>query len=259
MRGYTLEKHTIIDEIFEETKTYIEETAEMKIETITGYQNTPENCSKCGRALDELYCRSEYTDCSVDLVIFECKDCISYFAYWILDSYPDPIAEQTEEGVNSTAHSFPFKNNNPKKIPKKAITEYSKSIALDEERTKELNRLIEAKLPQLYNAGLSLATVNFARNKMSLRLKNKKTSSKGLTKLVAGAVHDTANGVTWEGSSLWKHQGEGITEENVEAIFGVTRKTIRKWARTFEQARAIVSSMDYERARLMCLCSFSLT
>ena len=197
------------------------------------YQKTPDNCPKCSQALDEVYCRSEYREYFFDLVVLECPACKAYFAYWIEESYRNPSGEPAEEDTNPTTHSFPLEHNDPKKIPKKCTIAYSKSIAAIESRNKELYRLIQAKLPQLCKVGLSLTTINFARNKVSLRLKSIKPSSKSLAKLVAGAIYTTANGVTTEGSSLWKHPGEGITEEKVEEIFGVTRKTIRKWAKTF--------------------------
>jgi hypothetical protein len=205
----------------------------MKIETITDSQNTPDKCPKCSGSLDELYCRSDHSDCYVDLLVLECKNCKTFSAYWIMETTPTIWDDSSEEGANSTKHSFPLEHSNPKKIPKKCAKAYSKTIATIETKHKELDSLIQTKLPQLCKAGLSLATVNFARNKVTLHLQ-KKPTQKSLAKLVAGAIYATANGVTWEGSSLWKHQGEGITEEKVEEIFGITRKTVRKWANQFE-------------------------
>lgn len=232
-RGDALEKQTIIDEVFEETLTRMDETAEIKIENIMDFQKTLDVCQKCSQPLDEVYCRSEHMDCFFDLVVFKCPSCKSFLAYWVEESDRYSTAEPPEEGSNPTDHSFPLEHSNPKKIPKKCAMAYSKTIATIESKHKELNSLIQTKLPQLCKAGLSLATINFARNKVTLQLQSKNPAPKSLAKLVAGAVYATANGVTWEGSSLWKHQGEGITEEKLEEIFGVTRKTICKWAKVF--------------------------
>jgi hypothetical protein len=49
--------------------------------------------------------------------------------------------------------------------------------------------------------------------------------------LIAAAIYVKANKVTDMGSE--NHKGEGATVRQLETIFGVTRKTIGKWADKF--------------------------
>jgi hypothetical protein len=127
-----------------------------------------------------------------------------------------------------------MENSSPKRVSKKCSEAYRKSTAIIEEKNKELDKLIREKLPLLYKAGLSLATINLAKNRVPSHLKGKTLTRKTAAKLLAGAIYATANGITTEGSSLWNHQGEGITEEKVAEIFGLTRKTVRKRKKRFE-------------------------
>ena len=203
----------------------------MKIETIRDYQKIPDDCPECNHNLEEVYTRPEDRESFFDLIVVRCPECKLYFAYWIEESDNYSTAEPPEEGANPTDHSFPFEHSNPKRISKKCAVAYLKSSATVEDKNKELDLLIKEKLPQLYKAGLSLATINFAKNRVPSHLKGKKLTRKTAAKLLAGAIYVTANGTFTEGSSLWKNQGEGITEEKLAGIFGVTRKTVRKWAR----------------------------
>ena len=112
-------------------------------------------------------------------------------------------------------------------LPKKCATAYSKSVKGQEQRTQEIDQLIQSKLPELYKAGLSLATINFARSEAIRRINRAQTTKKRIA-LLAAAIYVKANGITTDGA-LWAHKGEGITERQLERIFGVSRKTIRKW------------------------------
>jgi hypothetical protein len=229
-----MERKTIIGEVFEETFKLLDESVDMKIETLSRNDKIPVNCPKCNNALDKTYCRyedSENDDATFDLKVHECPKCKTVYAYWIDYSYTDDwLANQMETPMPTENQSLEGK---VKPILKQCAKAYLKSKSELENKNKDLNNLIQTKLPELYKAGLSLETINFARNKLTNYLRNNKPSPKGFTKLFAAAIFVTANGVTTDGGSLWKHRGEGITEEKLEEIFGVTRKTIRKWARTF--------------------------
>ncbi len=232
----TTEKQTIIDEVFRKARKYIDETVEMKIKTIEDADDILEECPKCLKDLDDLYWRSDQVKnpffLAVDLAVVFCKDCKLYFAYWINEPTWDPSSGEINEDKDSAKQTYPLgKNADSKRINKKCRTVYSKSLKDTQERTKKIELLIQTKLPQLYEAGLSISTINFAKNKVIRYLNNEKPTPTGPSKLVAGAIYSTANGVTSDGSNLWKHQGEGITEEKLEMIFGVTRKTIRRWAK----------------------------
>jgi len=209
----------------------------MKIKTIEDEDDILEKCPKCHKVLDELYTRSSHMEnvffLAVDLVVLYCKDCKLYFAYWINEPTWDPLVDEITEDKDSSKQTYPLKNHaDPKKINKKCRTIYSKSLKDTRERTRKIELLIQTKLPQLYQAGLSISTINFAKDKVIRYLNNEKPTPTGPSKLVAGAIYATANSTTSDGSCLWKHQGEGITEEKLEEIFGVTRKTIRRWAKT---------------------------
>jgi hypothetical protein len=234
-RGCTLEKLTIIDEVFAETFIQIEDFADMKIESIMDYQKPLDVCPKCKKVLEEIYCRSRHTGGIFDLLVLECPGCKSYFSYWVEESdcYSEDDFDPNEERANPTAHAFPLEHSDSKRLPKKCAEAFSKAVAIVENKNKELDLLILEKKPQLCKAGLSPLTICYARNKVAAHLTSGKPTPKGLAKLAAGAIYATANGVSMKESSILKHQGEGITEEKLEEIFGVTRKTIRKWAKFF--------------------------
>jgi hypothetical protein len=198
------------------------------------YQKPKDTCPKCHLALEEIYRRSKHTDCLFDLTVYKCQNCKSYLAYWVEESDQYSAFEPAKEGANPTGHSFPLEHSSTKRISKRCAAAYSKSTVAMENRNKELDILIKEKLPQLYEVGLSIATINFAKNRVPHHLKDKKLTRKGAAKLLAGAIYATANDTIMEGSSLWKHQGEGITEEKVAEIFGLTRKTVRKWKKVFD-------------------------
>jgi hypothetical protein len=231
------EKQTIIEEVFTKIRKYIDENVEMKIETVKDIDYILEECPKCRNELDDLYWRSDHVKNSfflaIDLALLYCKDCKLYFAYWIDEPTWDPLVDEIPEDEDSAKQTYPLKESaDPKRINKKCRTVYSKSLQDTKERTKQIELLIQTKLPQLYEAGLSISTINFAKNKVIRYLNKEKPTPTAPSKLIAGAIYATANGVTSDGSCLRQHQGEGITEEKLEMIFGVTRKTIRRWAKT---------------------------
>ncbi len=207
----------------------------MKIESIMDYQKPLDTCPKCKKALEEIYCRFKHAGGIFDLLVLECPSCKSYFSYWVEESdrYSRDDDDQCDEGANPTDNSFPLENSDPKRLPKKCAIAYSKALATIENKNKEVDRLIFEKRPQLCEAGLTPLTINCARNKVTQHFGSDKPTPKGLAKLVAGAIYVTANAVSIKESSILRHQVEGITEEKLEEIFGITRKTIRKWAKCF--------------------------
>ena len=209
----------------------------MKIETLNPKDKIPVNCPKCNIPFNKTYCRYEDSeidedDDAFDLKVVKCPECKKVYAYWIDNSFRHSRFDFDEENSEPTGNQ-PLDNKRNPKIPKKCAQEYTKAISALEAKNKEMDCLIQEKLPELNKAGLSLETINYARNKVSSYIKTKKLSSKSLNKIVAAAFYVTGNGVTTDGGSLWKHQGEGISERQLEEIFDVTRKTIRKWANKF--------------------------
>ena len=232
-----MEKKTIIKEIFEETYERLDDSVDMKIETLNPKDKIPVNCPKCNTPLNKIYCRYEDSEIDedddvFDLKVFKCPECKKVYAYWIDNSFRNSRFDVETENSEPTGNQ-PLENKRTPAVPKKCAQEYSKAISALETKNKEMDRLIQEKLPELNKAGLSLETINYARNKVASYLKTKKVPSKSLNKVVAAAFYVTGNSVTTDGGSLWKHQGEGISERQLEEIFGVTRKTIRKWSRHF--------------------------
>jgi hypothetical protein len=201
-----------------------------KIETTLREDDIQDNCERCGKELDDLYSRNAL---DYDLVVLKCPQCKAIYAYLIDCTKDDDDWSDLDNSEPMNDHSAPRIKNPEKVLPKKCAAVYSKAISQQEDKTKELNKLIEYKLPELYRIGLSLATINLARSIVAREI-NAGSTTKHLTTLLAAAIYAKANGVTTSGS-LWQHKGEGITERQLEEIFGVSRKTIRKWAEKFTQ------------------------
>lgn len=207
----------------------------MKIETLSRKDSIPDNCVKCRKALSKIYCRyedSEYKEDTFDLKVFKCPECNTMYAYWVDNSYFDSwLAEEMSDPEPTENQPL---DGHERAFSKPLVKAYAKSLSEHENRNKDVNRLMAMKLPELYRVGLSLETVNSAKRKVIIYSRNNKLSPKGLSKLFAAAIYVAANGIATNGG-LWKHQGESVTEEQLEQIFSVTRKTIRKWAKIFKE------------------------
>ncbi|MCW4046663.1 MAG: hypothetical protein NWE99_03750 [Candidatus Bathyarchaeota archaeon] len=223
-RGYMLDEQGIINEVFRETGIHIDSIFEMKIEELKSDEEVPDNCPRCNQELTLIYDRSEYDENNpFSLLVLKCQRCHIAYSYW-WEEFCDPTYDDNSGYILSKKGKLI--------ISKKAAAEYLKEISTREKRNKELIRLFQEKLPILCKAGLSLETLNLARNQAAAYIQQHKTSKKGISKLLAAAIYSKANGEYVCGS--WKHTGEGISEEDLAEIFGVTRKTIRKWKKVFE-------------------------
>lgn len=201
-----------------------------KVETINTPEQITDDCDRCEQELDELYWRNEHSkNCPpFDLVVLKCPQCKAVRAYFIDDSNDSYMGNEWDDTSPMNDHSYPRMKNPKKALPRKCASVYSKAVSTQENKNKELNKLIQNKLQELYKIGLSIATVNFAKS-MICRYIKANTTTKQLNTLLAAAIYAKANSVTTDGG-LWKHKGEGATERQLEEIFGVSRKTIRKWA-----------------------------
>jgi hypothetical protein len=242
-----MEKKSIIDEMFAQARIYLEEIVEMKIQTIQDYDSIPENCPKCNHELKEIYCRPEDLQKSFydyDLIVLKCEKCNRFLAFWIeSESYDNELltpSKEDEQIGGRIIELAQWKNvGKPQwgegKKPtflKKCAEAYVKETSDPNNLNERLNRLINTKLRDLQQAGIGLETINLARNKVINHSRNKNPPAKNLTILLAAAVYATANGITTN-RGLWQHQGESISERQLEKIFDVSRKTIRKWEKTF--------------------------
>jgi DNA-directed RNA polymerase subunit RPC12/RpoP len=206
-----------------------------KIQEVNRPDDMQDNCERCGKEVEELYWR----DSSVyDLTVLKCPQCKTIYAYLIDYTKDDYYPNEWENTEPMNDHSAPLdktcikvKGIKKRTLSKKCAAAFSKDVAEQEKRSQEIDELIQNKLAELYNAGLSLATINFARLETIRRINRAKTNKKR-TALLAATIYVKANGTTTDGG-LWAHKGEGITERQLECIFGVTRKTIRGWVKDF--------------------------
>lgn len=152
------------------------------------------------------------------------------FAYWIDNSFRNSLFDDTDSS-EPTGNQPLDKNNDPAKIPKKCAKAYMKATSIQQSKNRILNKIIDRKIMELYKFGLSLTTINLARNEV-YRYVKPDTTDKKTNIMLAAAIYAKANGVTDMGSE--DHKGEGATVRQLEAIFGVTRKTISKWAVKFQ-------------------------
>ena len=187
--------------------------------------------------MGELYARNSS---SFDLIVLKCPQCKAIYSYTIDLTKGDADCGNYDDTEPMNDHSAPL-NKTYKQIKgikksclsKHCATVYSKGLANQQKKTEELNELIKRKLPELYKIGLSLATVNLDRSRVIWVIKSN-TTQKHVTTLLAAAIYAKANGVTTNGS-MWQHKGEGASERQLEEIFGISRKTIRKYAEDFKE------------------------
>lgn len=224
-----MERKTICDEVFAQTNEILDDSINVKIETISPDDEYLDNCQKCGKPLVKVYCRFEDSKIGgdFDLLVFKCHDCKIAYAYWVDDGGSDDWLGWKMDDAVPTENQPLDAVRKKRAFPKTCAKNYVKAAKTQETKSRELNRLVEAKMADLYKANLSLATINLAKNQAYNHIKPD-TSPKKISAVLAAAIYVKANNVTTNGG-LWKHQGEGITERQLESIFGVTRKTIRKW------------------------------
>lgn len=230
-----MERKTICDEVFAQTNEILDDLIDLKIETITPDDEYLDNCQKCGKSLVKVYCRFEDSKIGGDfnLLVFKCHDCKIAYAYWVDDGGSDDWLGWQIDDAGPTGNQPLDAARKKRAFPQTCAKNYVKASKTQETKSRELNRLVEAKMADLYKANLSLTTINLAKN-LAMRRIQAETSPTKIKTLFAAAIYAKANTVSTDGG-LWKHKGEGITERQVEEIFGVTRKTIRKHVEEFER------------------------
>lgn len=243
-----MEKKAIIEELFSRARVYLDEKADMIIETLQVYDDLPESCSKCNESLEEIYSRSE-EDIPYNLVVLKCKKCKVFYAFWIEDIIDDDIfltpAKEDEHAGGRVVEPHHWKHvgkpqwgeGKPPKFSRELAREYGKTISKLEVLDNKLNSLIQAKLPEMYRAGLSIETINSARDRAMNYLRMKSVTSKQLVSLFAAAVYDASREELTDVGGL-RRVCEKISERQLEKIFGTTRKTIRKWRKHFTKTHA---------------------
>jgi hypothetical protein len=108
---------------------------------------------------------------------------------------------------------------------------YLKKIARQSTTLRKLDSVIIKFLQKLYLANLKIEVINFARNMILTKITKFKTE-KQLTALFAAAIYLTSE----KNPDRFVGQNGCLSERQTEQIFGVTRKTIRKYRKTLEHA-----------------------
>ncbi|MFX0117173.1 MAG: hypothetical protein ACFFB3_21690, partial [Candidatus Hodarchaeota archaeon] len=93
---------------------------------------------------------------------------------------------------------------------------------------KQLNVLVREKMGDMNAAGISIETVNSARRKVVDCLEDKSMTRKQLMNLLVAAIYEASH-EELVGVGGFRRVGEKFSERQLEKIFGVTRKTTRKW------------------------------
>jgi N-acetylglutamate synthase-like GNAT family acetyltransferase len=233
-------KKAIIDEVLDTERIYINENATMEIRTVNGFTEIPEHCSKCKEPLEEIYIRPEDQVGINDyvLVVLKCENCSTFYSFWIEpatfdDTYITPTKEDMKgREIEPPEWEYKRKTESGKRkhhvFSKKIADSYKKAIRQLEDIDKKVTLLLQSKQEELYAAGLSKGTIYSARNKVINCLKNNTITLKQLNSLLAAAIYE-ASREEYIGANGYRRIGEKIGECQLEKIFGVTRKTIRRW------------------------------
>lgn len=188
-----MEKKSIIDEVFEESKIYLDEDVDMRVETLMENEKTPNACPLCSHSLEELYCRSKEEDFGLfNLVVLRCPGCKRVFAYHIMAF--DYLREDLYGEDTAPAGPASLMRKERPEVPQKCASAYSKSVASIEAKDRQLFNLIQNKMAELVKAGLSVETVNLARSKAARNLKDPFTPKK-VSGIAVAAVYVVGNGV----------------------------------------------------------------
>lgn len=240
-----MEKKTVIDEIFSQARIYLDEEVNMSINIIREEDPIPDACSTCNNELVEIYSRPVrmMQSCyDYDLVVLKCEKCLRVYAFCIEpsaydDSFLIPTREDEQLGGRIVEPRQWKHVGKPQwgegEIPtfsERIAKAYSKEILSENPRSK-LDQIIQRKLTEMYQGGLSIETINLARIKMVNYLRKNRAKTLTLKQnvsLIAAAIYEASN-EKLNGVSRLGRIEEKITERQLERMFGVTRKTIRKW------------------------------
>lgn len=237
------QKRAVIDELLTEDRIYLDEHVEITVETIHESDVIPEHCPKCKGIMKEIYKRSlELLErmSDYDLIVFRCGGCGVYYAFyvepppydiWLLT--PSKKDEHLGGRIVEPTHwkhvgKPEWGEGKRPRFPEKAIKAYKKTGLQLSNLTNKLDVLVQSKLGEMYKAGLGIETINSARYKALDYMRKNSVTSKQLVALFAAAIYEASHEELKMVGGL-KRIGERISECHLENIFGITRKTIRKW------------------------------
>lgn len=244
------EKSAIIQELLTQARIYLDEQVEMVIKTVQEYDEVPDSCPKCEGHVKEIYerCGREF-----DLIVLKCD---IFFAFWVQPFTFEPFfespAKEDEHGGGRIIEPSQWKyagkpqwgEGRQPKFPKETAKAYRRAVSQLNHRNKRLNHVIRDKLTEMYSAGLSNETITSARNRVLIYLRNNSLTEKQLVAMFAAAVYETSHeDILVAVPSRFQRVGEKISERRLEKIFGVTRKTIRKWRRLLASRKQFISNV----------------
>jgi len=236
-------KRAILDELLANGRIYVDEKAEMIERNVQDYDEISESCFRCRRPLKEIYARPEgltrgHND--YDLIVSKCEKCESYYAHWVppftIDvSVLDPAEEDEHLGgriVQPPKWKYVGKpewgEGKQPKFSRKKAKAYKESTLKQDNLAKKLDVLVQSKLGEMYRAELSIETINSARNKALKYMRKNRVTTKQLVALFAAACYEASHEeLKMVGGT--SREGEMVSERELEDVFEVTRKTIRKW------------------------------
>jgi hypothetical protein len=256
-----MEKKSIIDELISQAQVHLDEKIDMTIETITEDDMLPERCSHCGQELTELYCRREELMKSWNayvLVVLECQNCRKVAAFYIEPSTDGGFlsdSSREDERLGGRILEPPhwkhvgkpqWGEGEPPLIPKKCAEAYKEATSKpkDPGQLEELDHLIQLKFAKMFQAGLD-REIDSARHKITRYLNDNLLTPKQLRAAFAAAIYN-ASQENADRIDVHLEQKEQISERDLEKIFGITRKTIRKWRKLLAEARSPVFQRSFE-------------
>jgi transcription elongation factor Elf1 len=201
-------------------------SVKIKLKVVETEREISDQCPFCGKEGEEDETLLE-TD---NMIVFRCKKCGKLDGY----KFPDVVEYDPEFGRVYDSLSVKIAKQEGKSIySARRAKEFEKSLRKKEKDAvekckKRLNLLVHKKIREMNAAGISTETINSARRKVVDYLEGKPVTHKQLTSLLAAAIYEASH-EDLIGVSGFKRIGEKVSHRQLEKIFGVTRKTIRKW------------------------------
>jgi len=204
------------------------ENTKIKLKVIKTEREIMDQCPFCGKEGEEDDTLFE----NDDTVIFKCKKCgkLDGYIYVFLDfpEYPDEISDRSYAtlSVEIAKQEGKFIN------PASKYQEFEKRLRKKEKSPiekckKQLRLLIYDENQEMKTAGLSYKTIGSARRKVYSFLESEgPLTNKQLKSIFPAALLLVQNS---DPINFGRILGKKVTERQLEGIFGVTRKTIRKW------------------------------
>lgn len=212
------EIQAVKDELLEEARIYIDDQTEMVLDTVKSYEHIPLDCSKCKEDLEEIYSRPDdelqgWND--FDLVVLKCEKCKSYLAFYVqpfTEQVQEFITPREEEILKVLPQQYDVQTRLVRKMRKRA-TEFNSVYEIYREKMNPIKKLSNETIKHIHEiVEKHIKTTGYSAHKK-------------YNSLIAAATYK-ASQETVE---------ERLTERKISQIFGVTRKTLRRWVKKIDQ------------------------